>query len=140
MTYWHSNGKHQEKYEELWGLVPVEGRASEPHAERLRLVANMYADYHNNGWDSGVGNEHRVTEFLENAEIQKLVTDSGDAGAIATYTKIADGWKRFQNEESDEEDDDDYDYFDRVFEIEGVGEHDFERGLEALVDLVLVGA
>jgi len=132
MTYWNNDGKHQQKYEELRELVPVTGRASEPHAERLRLVANMYADYYNNGWESGVVNERRVTDFLENTEIQELVTDSGDADAIATYTKIADGWKQFQNEE--------YDYFDRVFEIEGVGEHDFERGLEALVDLVLVGA
>lgn len=139
MTYWNNDGKHQQKYEELWELVPVEGRASEPNAERLRLVSNMYADYYNNGWDFGVGNERRVTDFLKNAEIQKLVTDSGNADAIATYTKIADGWKQYQDKELGE---DDYgcDYFDRVFAIEGVGEHDFERGLEALVDLVLENA
>lgn len=134
MTYWHNNGKHQQKYEELWELVPVNGRASDPHAERLRLVANMYADYYNNGWDFGVGNERRVTDFLENTEIQKIVTDSGNMDAIATYTKISDGWKQFQDDK------DDCGCFDSVFEIEGVGEPDFEQGLEALVDLVVVSA
>jgi len=133
MTYWNNDGKHQQKYEDLWKLVPEFGRSSEANVDRVRLVSNLYFDYYNNGWDRGVVNERRVTDFLENEEIKKLVIESGNADAIATYTRIADGWDKYQNE--DDEDD-----YDRVFKIEGVGEPDFELGLEALFDLILESA
>jgi hypothetical protein len=61
-TYWAGNGKYQAKANMLQDLIPLEGVCDDPKLESLRVIINLYYDWHNNG----LGNTNRVTEFLNN--------------------------------------------------------------------------
>lgn len=48
-TYWNNNGKYQELYDKIKGLVPAMGKADRIHVELLRNVSKLYHDFYNNG-------------------------------------------------------------------------------------------
>jgi hypothetical protein len=61
-TYWAGNGKYQAKANMLQDLIPLEGVCDDPKLESLRVIINLYYDWHNNG----LGNDNRVQAFLNN--------------------------------------------------------------------------
>jgi len=63
--YWSRKGDYQETYDRVFPEVPRRGNASNHGLECLRAVSNLYQDRFNNGWDGGVCNVCRVSEFLD---------------------------------------------------------------------------
>jgi hypothetical protein len=61
-AYWNGNGKHQAKADQIQNLIPLEGSCTDVKLESMRVIINLYYDWHNNG----LGNTNRVTEFLNN--------------------------------------------------------------------------
>jgi hypothetical protein len=61
-TYWAGNGKYQAKANMLQDLIPLEGACTDVKLESLRVIINLYYDWHNNG----LGNDNRVQAFLNN--------------------------------------------------------------------------
>lgn len=49
-SYWDSNGKYQETYDQLWGeLVPDSGEAETEEGELIRIGGRLFYEYCNNG-------------------------------------------------------------------------------------------
>jgi hypothetical protein len=66
-TYWTGNGKYQAKANMLQDLIPLEGACTDVKLEAMRVLINIYYDWHNNG----LGNTNRVTEFLNNPTLTR---------------------------------------------------------------------
>lgn len=50
MSYWNSNGKHQNEYERLYdALVPASGNCETREGEMLRASSRLYYRYYNDG-------------------------------------------------------------------------------------------
>ncbi len=64
-TYWNNNGKYQAKADQIQDLIPLEGTCDDPKLETMRVLINIYYDWHNNG----LGNTNRVQEFINNPTI-----------------------------------------------------------------------
>jgi hypothetical protein len=70
-TYWTGNGKYQAKANMLQDLIPLEGACTDVKLEAMRVLINIYYDWHNNG----LGNTNRVTEFLNNPTLTRELPD-----------------------------------------------------------------
>jgi hypothetical protein len=75
-SYWNQDGKYQAKLDLIQDLIPSEGACDDPKLESMRVIINLYYDWHNNG----LMNEHRVNAFLKNemlmsecVELAKLI-------------------------------------------------------------------
>jgi hypothetical protein len=66
-TYWNGNGKHQAKADQIQDLIPLEGTCDDPKLESMRVLINVYYDWHNNG----LGNINRVQEFINNPTLTR---------------------------------------------------------------------
>jgi hypothetical protein len=66
-TYWNGNGKHQAKADQIQDLIPLEGTCDDPKLESMRVLINVYYDWHNNG----LGNTNRVQEFINNPTLTR---------------------------------------------------------------------
>jgi hypothetical protein len=64
-SYWNQDGKHQAKADQIQDLIPLEGTCDDPKLESMRVLINIYYDWHNNG----LGNTNRVQEFINNPTI-----------------------------------------------------------------------
>lgn len=132
-TYWEGNGKHQEEYDRLKAQIPECGAASQPEIESLRVLVNTYHDYHNNGWQYGVGNLHRLEELAENGLIREWI--EGNQGvANEAYQAIVNAVRVYRLT-------DDYEIAPPaiVTPSEVIAAHTqyFDEALEALADLVI---
>jgi hypothetical protein len=70
-TYWNGNGKYQAKADLIQDLIPLEGVCDDPKLESLRVIINLYYDWHNNG----LGNDNRVQAFLNNPTLTRELPD-----------------------------------------------------------------
>lgn len=131
-TYWNSNGAYQELADALHKQVPVEGHAEIEEIEHVRLACNVYYDYNNNGWSSGVANLHILEAMVACTSLEQVIYDSGNQDAIAAFQRIQDGLEDY---EVDLEDDDDDDV---VCEIYGAGTPHFDDLLEELMNVVIL--
>jgi hypothetical protein len=66
-TYWAGNGKYQAKADQIQDLIPLEGTCDDPKLDAMRVLINIYYDWHNNG----LMNEHRVQAFLNNPTLTR---------------------------------------------------------------------
>jgi hypothetical protein len=66
-TYWAGNGKYQAKANEIQNLIPLEGSCTDVKLESMRVLINIYYDWHNNG----LGNDNRVQAFLNNPTLTR---------------------------------------------------------------------
>jgi len=48
-TYWNNKGKFEKENKRIRDYIPAMGKAYEPEAEAVRLNANLYYDWYNNG-------------------------------------------------------------------------------------------
>jgi hypothetical protein len=70
-TYWNGNGKYQAKANEIQNLIPLEGSCADLKLESMRVLINVYYDWHNNG----LGNTNRVQEFINNPTLTRELPD-----------------------------------------------------------------
>lgn len=50
MSYWAKTGRYQNMYDTICPLlVPAQGAAATDHGETLRVVSEIYKDFHSNG-------------------------------------------------------------------------------------------
>ena len=66
-TYWAGNGKYQAKADQIQDLIPLEGTCDDLKLETMRVIINLYYDWHNNG----LGNTNRVQEFINNPTLTR---------------------------------------------------------------------
>jgi hypothetical protein len=64
-SYWNQDGKYQAKADQIQNLIPLEGTCTDVKLESMRVIINLYYDWHNNG----LGNTNRVQEFINNPTI-----------------------------------------------------------------------
>jgi hypothetical protein len=66
-TYWNCKGKYQIKADKIQDLIPLEGACDDPKLEAMRIIINLYYDWHNNA----LGNDNRVQAFLNNPTLTR---------------------------------------------------------------------
>ena len=61
-TYWNGNGQYQYKAEEIKAMILAEGSCSNVKLEAMRVLINLYHEWHQNG----LMNDFPIEEFLGN--------------------------------------------------------------------------
>jgi hypothetical protein len=126
-SYWNQDGKYQAKLDLIQDLIPSEGACDDPKLESMRVIINLYYDWHNNG----LGNDNRVQAFLNNPtltrelpELTKVIKND-----IEFYQ---DEMNEYQNEMDNF--DEDYEYEDEPEEPNLVWSDEIELLLEQSLD------
>lgn len=89
MSYWDSNGKYQTQYEELWKLVPRQGKIEKgmckhvSSLERFRKACNCYYDVFNNG---GGNRDASIAKFFPG--VLSEIRDSWNRGVNINWDYI----------------------------------------------------
>jgi hypothetical protein len=95
-SYWNQDGKYQAKAVGIQNLIPLEGTCDDPKLEAMRVLINVYYDWHNNG----LGNTNRVQAFLNNPALVRELPELTQA--------IKDDLDFYQDEITQYEEDLDY--------------------------------
>ena len=95
-TYWAGNGKYQAKADQIQNLIPLEGTCTDVKLESMRVIINLYYDWHNNG----LGNDNRVQAFLNNPTLTRELPELTQA--------IKNDIEEYENEITQYEEDLDY--------------------------------
>ena len=105
-TYWNGNGKYQAKANEIQNLIPLEGSCADLKLETMRVIINLYYDWHNNG----LGNTNRVQEFINNPTLTRELPELTQAikndldfyqDEMTQYEEDFDNWE-WDDENEDE--------------------------------------
>ena len=129
-SYWNQDGKYQAKAVEIQNLIPLEGTCDDPKLEAMRVLINVYYDWHNNG----LGNDNRVQAFLNNPTLTRELPDLTQAikNDIEFYQ---DEMNEYQNEMDNF--DEDYEYEDEPEEPNLVWSDEIEGLLESAMNQMI---
>jgi hypothetical protein len=105
-SYWNQDGKYQAKANMLQDLIPLEGACTDVKLEAMRVLINIYYDWHNNG----LGNDNRVQAFLNNPTLTRELPELTQAikndldfyqDEMTQYEEDFDNWE-WDDENEDE--------------------------------------
>jgi hypothetical protein len=105
-SYWNQDGKYQAKANEIQNLIPLEGSCADLKLETMRVIINLYYDWHNNG----LGNTNRVQEFINNPTLTRELPELTQAikndldfyqDEMTQYEEDFDNWE-WDDENEDE--------------------------------------
>jgi len=92
MKYWNNQGKHQDKLEELYSLIPNIGACDTQAGELLRSANRIYYDAFNNGF---CNNTSGALNYLKNylpftEEKQKVIDTLKNCVNTGGYSMLTD--------------------------------------------------
>jgi hypothetical protein len=65
-TYWNQNGKYQEQYDEMSGLIPDSGKSDNQYIELFRNMINLYSDLYTNGGGNWQALQYQLENLSDN--------------------------------------------------------------------------